>query len=59
MKDKNKIMKQWNHQRRECYWKKRPAMNLANKLDRVTKERSKTIQNNGFSKELRLIKQTS
>ena len=25
----------------------------------ITKERSKTIQNNGFSKELRLFKQTS
>ena len=60
MKDKNKIMKQWNHQTGECYQKKRPARNTANKLElEKTEQKIKLIQNNGFSKELRLFMLTS
>ena len=45
MKGKNNIMKQWNHQRRECYLKERPARITANKLELQNKgtEQYKTM----------------
>ena len=58
MKDKNKIMKQWRHQRRECYIRKKAGKEYC-KWTWLTKERSKPIQNNWFGKELRPIKHAS
>ena len=73
MKDKNKIKKKWNHQKRECYKRKNKQgilqINLNNERNEqnnkkqwISKEttlieqKSREIQNYGFSKETRPIK---
>ena len=62
MKGKNKIMKQWNHQRREYNNKKRnkrSARITANKLELQKKGTEQYKAINGIRKELRFTTETS